>query len=309
VENERLARVGIVLEIGIALTQALAALWFYRLFRSVDAFAAGAIAVFGVANAVVILSSAAVVATALEVSLDPVDGGASKAQLMYIVSDNLWEVGALFFGLWLIPMGWCVLRSRWMPRLLGWVLVVGGAGYVLSAFVAYLVPDGWHRCGRTDFPRHSRRILDDRQSARPGRQSTRTRPVGMSLPDGWHGSDGTGRREQPELGRGRDRNLVHLDRLSLLRRSSASSRGVPRGLVELLAGVSGESLADPRQVDQPARRARTACSSLERSSSSSHWPPLPGVSAWTNLPSPAILAITPLAVLVAECRRPRCRCP
>jgi Domain of unknown function (DUF4386) len=141
VENEQLARVGIALEIGIALTQALAALWFYRLFRSVDAFAAGAIAVFGVVNAVVILSSAAVVATALEVSLDPVDGGASNAQLMYIVSDNLWEVGALFFGLWLIPMGWCVLRSRWMPRLLGWVLVVGGAGYVLSAFVAYLAPD------------------------------------------------------------------------------------------------------------------------------------------------------------------------
>jgi Domain of unknown function (DUF4386) len=140
VENERLARVGIVLEIGIALTQALAALWFYRLFRSVDAFAAGAIAVFGVANAVVILSSAAVVATALEVSLDPVDGGASKAQLMYIVSDNLWEVGALFFGLWLIPMGWCVLRSRWMPRLLGWVLVVGGAGYVLSALLPISCP-------------------------------------------------------------------------------------------------------------------------------------------------------------------------
>jgi Domain of unknown function (DUF4386) len=60
---------------------------------------------------------------------------------MYVVSDNLWEVGALFFGLWLIPMGWCVLRSRWMPRLLGWVLIVGGAGYVLSAFVAYLAPD------------------------------------------------------------------------------------------------------------------------------------------------------------------------
>jgi hypothetical protein len=141
VENEQLARVGIALEIGIALTQALAALWFYRLFCSVDAFAAGTIAVFGVVNAVVILSSAAVVATALEVSLDPVDDGASNAQLMYIVSDNLWEVGALFFGLWLIPMGWCVLRSRWMPRLLGWVLIVGGAGYLLSAFVAYLAPD------------------------------------------------------------------------------------------------------------------------------------------------------------------------
>jgi hypothetical protein len=50
-------------------------------------------------------------------------------------------VGALFFGLWLIPMGWCVLRSGWMPRALGWILVGGGVGYVLSAFLRYLVPD------------------------------------------------------------------------------------------------------------------------------------------------------------------------
>jgi hypothetical protein len=139
-ENEQLARAGIALEMGVVVTQALAALWFYRLFRSVDAFAAGAIAVFGVVNAVAILVSAAFLATALQVALDPV-GDPGLAQLMYLVSDNLWGVGALFFGLWLIPMGWCVLRSRWMPRLLGQILVVGGVGYVLSAFVRYLAPD------------------------------------------------------------------------------------------------------------------------------------------------------------------------
>jgi len=53
----------------------------------------------------------------------------------------MWGVGALFFGLWLIPMGWLVVRSAWMPRPLGWILIVGGVGYVLSAFVRYLVPD------------------------------------------------------------------------------------------------------------------------------------------------------------------------
>ena len=64
----------------------------------------------------------------------------AHAQLMYLVSENLWGVGGLFFGLWLIPMGWCVLRSGSMPRALGWVLIIGGVGYVLSAFVRYLVP-------------------------------------------------------------------------------------------------------------------------------------------------------------------------
>ena len=45
-----LARVDIVLELGIVLTQALTALWFYRLFRGVDTVAAGALAAFGMVN-------------------------------------------------------------------------------------------------------------------------------------------------------------------------------------------------------------------------------------------------------------------
>lgn len=36
-------------------------------------------------------------------------------------------------------MGWLVLRSRWLPRVLGWLLIVGGVSYTLGAFVGYLV--------------------------------------------------------------------------------------------------------------------------------------------------------------------------
>jgi hypothetical protein len=146
VENEWLARAGIALELGIVLTQALVALWFYLLFRSVDAVQAGAIAAFGFVNAVAILGSAAMLGSALQVALDPAGGSpavdpAGDAQLLYVVSDNLWGVGGLFFGLWLIPMGLCVLRSGWMPPTLGRILVAGGVGYVLATFVRYLAPD------------------------------------------------------------------------------------------------------------------------------------------------------------------------
>lgn len=142
-EHESLARVDIALELGIVLTQALTAVWFYRLFRGVDSVAAGSLAAFGMVNAVAILGSAAVLATALDVADDAslaVDGGAAPTvQMLYVTSGHLWGVGALFFGLWLIPMGWLVLRSRWLPRLLGWTLIVGGVSYTLSAFVGYLV--------------------------------------------------------------------------------------------------------------------------------------------------------------------------
>jgi hypothetical protein len=141
VEHEWPARAGIALELGIVLTQALVAVWFYLLFRTVDTVRAGAIAAFGLVNATALLVSAALLATALQVALDPVGDAAGNAQLLYLVSENLWEAGGLFFGLWLIPMGLCVLRSGWMPRALGQLLVAGGAGYVLGAFVHYLVPD------------------------------------------------------------------------------------------------------------------------------------------------------------------------
>jgi hypothetical protein len=140
-EHETLARVGIALEMAVVLAQSLAAVWFYRLFRAVDAFAAGAIAVFGMMNAAAIMASGACLATALQAALGDAGAGADTPQLMYALSENFWGVGNLFFGLWLIPMGWCVLRSGTMPRLLGRLLMVSGIGYVLSGFATYLLPE------------------------------------------------------------------------------------------------------------------------------------------------------------------------
>jgi hypothetical protein len=142
IEHASLARLGVALELGIVVAQALTAVWLYRLFRSVDTFAAGVLAAFGMVNAVAILGSAAMLWAALDVahdsSLSVTGGAAATAQLLYVASDSFWRVGALFFGLWLLPMGWLVLRSRWLPRLLGWVVVAGGLGYTLSAFVEAL---------------------------------------------------------------------------------------------------------------------------------------------------------------------------
>jgi hypothetical protein len=141
VEHATLARAAVVLELLMVLTQALTAAWFYRLFRAAAPGPAAGIAAFGLVNAVVILSSAALLATAAEVAEAPFGDAAATVQTMYLVSGHLWTAGALFFGLWLVPMGLGVLRTGWMPRPLGWILIGGGAGYVLSALVAYLAPD------------------------------------------------------------------------------------------------------------------------------------------------------------------------
>ncbi|MEP7762708.1 DUF4386 domain-containing protein [Sanguibacter sp. 25GB23B1] len=139
-----LARVGVAADLTVVLTQSLAALGFFRLFRPAGSFAAGAIAAFGLVNAVIILVATAFSATALDVALSDtlsVDDRAASAQLLYDLSGAAWDVGGLFFGLWLLPMGWLAWRSGSMPRLLGWALLVGGVGYILSTYVHALVPD------------------------------------------------------------------------------------------------------------------------------------------------------------------------
>jgi hypothetical protein len=140
--HDLLARCGVALGLAGVVAQALVALWFFRLFRSVDPFLAGAIAVFGLVNAVAMLIDTTLLGTALEVARHPSVAAATDAQLMYLASGALWKVSTLFFGLWLIPMGQCVLRSGWMPRALGRLLVVGGVGYVIAAFADYLLPPG-----------------------------------------------------------------------------------------------------------------------------------------------------------------------
>ena len=46
----------------------------------------------------------------------------------------------IFWGLWLFPFGVCVMRSGFIPRILGVLLMIAGAGYVLDAFAELTAP-------------------------------------------------------------------------------------------------------------------------------------------------------------------------
>jgi hypothetical protein len=142
-ESTGSAQLGVALELGIVLTQALAAVGFFALFHRDRPVAAYAVAAFGMGNALAILGSAAMLTAALAVTLDPPAGGAAGADaaaLLRTTADAYWTVGAVFFGLWLIPMGWFAIATRRMPRVLGWILVVGGIGYVLDAVLSSALP-------------------------------------------------------------------------------------------------------------------------------------------------------------------------
>jgi hypothetical protein len=52
-----------------------------------------------------------------------------------------WYFGLLFFGIHLGLLGVLVLRSNYVPRLLGVLLIIAGFGYLINALRPILLPD------------------------------------------------------------------------------------------------------------------------------------------------------------------------
>jgi hypothetical protein len=50
------------------------------------------------------------------------------------------ELASLFWGLWLFPFALLVIRSRFIPKVFGWLLAVAGVAYVASSLVAVAAP-------------------------------------------------------------------------------------------------------------------------------------------------------------------------
>jgi len=138
-EQEMLARWRLLLEFVIILSQALAAVYFFKLFKDVNHFAAWCLAAWGMMNAAAIMISAMAMGGAIQVANTelPVNEKLVMVQIFVQVIKNAWGVGSLFFGLWLMPMGYIVLSSQRMPVWLGRTLIVGGIGYIASTFLNY----------------------------------------------------------------------------------------------------------------------------------------------------------------------------
>src|SRR5712691_5587549 len=49
-------------------------------------------------------------------------------------------VAAIFWGLWLFPFGMLVIRSGFIPRVLGVLLLIAGSAYVVNSFTSLLLP-------------------------------------------------------------------------------------------------------------------------------------------------------------------------
>ena len=125
---------GAVIFIGLALA-------LYRLFEGVDRhLARQLLALVLVSSALglvtVVFSAAALLVFRGGDPFSAFDAHTREAVGMLLVRmrGQAYGINEMFWGLWLLPFGWLVVRSRFLPRWLGyWLLLDGVAWIVLSA--------------------------------------------------------------------------------------------------------------------------------------------------------------------------------
>jgi uncharacterized protein DUF4386 len=148
VANAGLVRLGVVSELLGQTVFVFLALTLYALLKHVHQSVARAMLVLVALAAGITCLNVVFLFEALRVATGAVDlsalGGAGSNALVLLLLDAQHYgilVAQMFFGLWLVPLGYLAYRSGMFPKALGVVLVAGGVCYLVDLLAAFLVPD------------------------------------------------------------------------------------------------------------------------------------------------------------------------
>ena len=142
-DDEAMFRLGLVAAIGSGLLFVLTAWALYALLRPVDGALALLFLVLNAVGVAVQCASYLPLLTALgfadsSTGTAGLDGLAALSVTSY---QTAFVVAQLFFSAWLFPLGWLVLRSGFLPRFLGWLLLLDGVGVLVWFLQVFLAPD------------------------------------------------------------------------------------------------------------------------------------------------------------------------
>lgn len=146
--NSGLVRLGVVADLLQATVSAFLGMTLYLLLKHVNKNAASAMAILiAIAAAIMCLNDVFQVA-ALRVATDAsyaaafgISGSNALVLLLLYMQHNGFLIAQIFFGLWLVPMGYLAYKSGMFPKALGVALIIGGTSYLVDMLALFLVPD------------------------------------------------------------------------------------------------------------------------------------------------------------------------
>ena len=147
--NELLFRMGIAGSLITQIIQILVVLVLYKLLKPVNKDHASLMVVFALVGVPIsMLNTLNRVAALLLLNgadyLKVFGADQLHAQMMFFLDLNaqgILTISAIFWGLWLFPLGYLVYKSGYFPRIIGVLLVMGCFGYLLDSFTHLLLPN------------------------------------------------------------------------------------------------------------------------------------------------------------------------
>jgi hypothetical protein len=147
VSNSELVRLGVVAHLLDGTFFVFLAMTLYILLQHVNKSVARAMVVLVILATGIICFNAVFEFEALRVATGAVNmtslGHAGSNALVLLLFDTQHYgtlIAQVFFGLWLVPLGYLAYKSELFHKWLGVLLIVGGVCYLIDLFTAFLVP-------------------------------------------------------------------------------------------------------------------------------------------------------------------------
>jgi len=149
VANSGLVRLGVVADLFQATVWVFLAMTLSLLLKHVNKSAASAIVVLVAIGTSIVCFNAVFEFEGLRVATSAVNlaalgTGGSNALVLLLLDTQHYGIliAQIFYGLWLVPLGYLAYKSAgWFPRWLGVLLIVGGVCYLVDLLALFLVPD------------------------------------------------------------------------------------------------------------------------------------------------------------------------
>jgi hypothetical protein len=148
VANAGLVRIGVAADLIQVPVWVFLSMTLFALLRHASSFAARAMVVLVAIGAAVSFVNILFEFEGMRIATGQTDlaaigsaGSTALALLMLDLQHYGYAIAGIFFGLWLMPLGYLGLKSRLFPKALGIVLVVGGASYLVDTLAAFVAPE------------------------------------------------------------------------------------------------------------------------------------------------------------------------